>query len=68
MTTDVALLHDPEYLHWVKVYAEDERALRDAFQHGKPSATGHVFRMAMHPFEARISASVLSNSKLANSK
>jgi catalase (peroxidase I) len=35
LTTDVALLHDPEYLHWVKVYAESEETLRHAFKHGE---------------------------------
>lgn len=35
LTTDVALLHDPTYLHWVKTYAEDEEALRHAFKHGE---------------------------------
>lgn len=38
LTTDVALLHDPSYLKWVKLYAEDEGALRHAFQHGEPQA------------------------------
>lgn len=33
LTTDVALLHDPTYLHWVKKYAEDEELLRHAFKH-----------------------------------
>lgn len=33
LTTDVALLHDPAYLQWVKVYAENEEALRHAFKH-----------------------------------
>jgi catalase (peroxidase I) len=35
LTTDGALLHDPEYLHWVKVYAESEETLRHAFKHGE---------------------------------
>jgi catalase (peroxidase I) len=35
LTTDVALLHDPVYLQWVKTYAENEDALRHAFQHGE---------------------------------
>lgn len=39
LTTDVALLHDESYLKWVKLYAEEEGALRHAFQHGEPGAT-----------------------------
>lgn len=35
LTTDVALLHDPSYLHWVKTYAENEDTLRHAFKHGE---------------------------------
>ena len=35
LTTDMALLHDPVYLHWVKVYAQDESRLRHDFQHGE---------------------------------
>jgi catalase (peroxidase I) len=38
LTTDVALLHDPSYLHWVKVYAESEETLRHAFKHGKATS------------------------------
>lgn len=39
-TTDVALLHDPEYLKWVKVYAEDMGALDKAFANGEEAAVG----------------------------
>jgi hypothetical protein len=43
LTTDVALLHDPSYLHWVKTFAEDEGALRHAFQHGECLTTGSLY-------------------------
>lgn len=42
LTTDVALLHDDSYLQWVKTFAEDEDALRHAFQHGESLSTGSL--------------------------
>jgi catalase-peroxidase len=35
LTADMALLEDPEYLKFVKVYSEDQGALDKAFSHGE---------------------------------
>jgi hypothetical protein len=35
LTTDVALLEDPEYLKYVKIFSEDQAALDNAFSHGR---------------------------------
>jgi catalase (peroxidase I) len=35
LTSDIALLKDPEYLKWVKIYAEDLDKLTAAFGQGE---------------------------------
>lgn len=34
LTTDMALLEDPEYLKYVKLYSQDQAALDKAFSNG----------------------------------